>query len=73
MPSKFIHKDCELADPTEIANAFNSYFANIDKKLFSKIEHDDITVVAKRIRTYCYFIKKRRNESEMAKQITKNS
>ena len=44
MPSKFIHEECELADPTEIANAFNSYFANIGKKLSSKIEHDDITV-----------------------------
>ena len=29
MPSKFFHEGCELADPTEIANAFNSYFANI--------------------------------------------
>ena len=44
MPSEFIHETCELADPTEIANAFNSYFANIGKKLSSKIEHDDITV-----------------------------
>ena len=44
MPSKFIYEECELADPTEIANAFNSYFANIGKKLSSKIEHDDITV-----------------------------
>ena len=32
MPLKFIHEECELADPTEIANAFNSYFANICKK-----------------------------------------
>ena len=32
IPSKFIHEECELADPTEIANAFNSYFANIGKK-----------------------------------------
>ena len=32
MSSKFIHDGCELADPTEIANAFNSYFANIGKK-----------------------------------------
>ena len=31
------------------------------------------TVVAKRIRTFCYFIKKRTNESETAEQITKNS
>ena len=44
MPSKFINEECELADPTEIANAFNSYFANIGKILSSKIEHDDITV-----------------------------
>ena len=44
MPSKFIHGGCELENPTEIANAFNSYFANIGKKLSSKIEHDDITV-----------------------------
>ena len=44
MPSKFIHEECELADLTEIANVFNSYFANIGKKLSSKIEHDDITV-----------------------------
>ena len=34
---------------------------------------DSHTVVAKRIRTFCYFIKKRTNESETAKQITKNS
>ena len=32
MPLKFIHEGCELADPTEIANDFNSYFANICKK-----------------------------------------
>ena len=44
MPPKFIHEGCELADPTEIANAFNSYFVNIGKKLIPKIEHDDITV-----------------------------
>ena len=25
MPLKFIHEECELADHTEIANAFNSY------------------------------------------------
>ena len=31
-----------------------------------------LTVVAKRIRTFCYFIKKRTNECETAKQITKN-
>ena len=31
------------------------------------------TVVAKRIRTFCYFVKKGTNESETAKQITKNS
>ena len=44
MPSKFLHEGCELADPTEIANAFNSYFANIGTNLSSKIEHDHITV-----------------------------
>ena len=44
MPSKFIHEGCELEDPTEIVNAFNSHFANIGKKLSSKIEHDDFTV-----------------------------
>ena len=49
MPSKFIYEGCELADPTKIANDFNSYFANIGKKLSSKIEHDDITVDYKKI------------------------
>ena len=41
MPSKFLHEGGELTVLTEIANAFNSYFANIGKKLSSKIEHDD--------------------------------
>ena len=31
------------------------------------------TVVAKRVRTFCYFIKKRTNDSETTKQIMKNS
>ena len=40
MPSKFIHEECELADPIGIANAFNSYFANIGKKNSSLLVND---------------------------------
>ena len=44
LPSKFIHEGREIEDPTEIANAFNKYFAHIGINLSSKIKHDDANV-----------------------------
>ena len=41
LPSKFVHEGREIEDPTEIANAFNIYFAHIGKNLSSTIEQDD--------------------------------
>ena len=41
LPSKFVHEGREIDDPTEIANAFNIYFAHIGKNLSSTIEQDD--------------------------------
>ena len=38
MPSLFTHEGRDLASSTEIANAFNTYFANIGKKLSSQID-----------------------------------
>ena len=38
LPSIFFHDDKELTNPTEIANAFNVYFANIGKNLAADIE-----------------------------------
>ena len=40
LPSKCIHEGREIEDPTEIANAFNKYFAHIGINLSSKIKHD---------------------------------
>ena len=42
LPSKFVHECCEIGNPTEIANAFNIYFAHIrvSKNLSSTIEQD---------------------------------
>ena len=37
--STFPHDDLELTDPIEIANAFNTHFANIGKTLASQIEN----------------------------------
>ena len=37
MPSVFNHKGHELADSVEIANAFNTYFANIGKAYCLKL------------------------------------
>ena len=37
LPSIFCHDDKELTNPTEIANAFNVYFANIGKNLAADI------------------------------------
>ena len=37
MPSVFNHEGHELADSVEIANAFNTYFANIGKKYRLKL------------------------------------
>ena len=37
LPSTFLHDDLELTDPIEIANAFNTHFANIRKTLASQI------------------------------------
>ena len=39
LPSTFLHDDLEFTDPIEIANAFNTYFANIGKTLASQIEN----------------------------------
>ena len=39
--TNFVHEGCQLVDPAEIVNAFNVYFANIDKNLPSKIKQDD--------------------------------
>ena len=41
MPSVFNHEVHELADSVEIANAFNTYFANIGKNLSSQIDQSD--------------------------------
>ena len=41
LPSKFFHEGREIEDPTEIANAFNIYFAHIGKNLSSTIKQDD--------------------------------
>ena len=38
IPSILFHDDKELTNPTEIANAFNVYFANIGKNLAADIE-----------------------------------
>ena len=38
LPSIFFHDDKELTNPTEIANAFNVYFANIGKNHVADIE-----------------------------------
>ena len=35
LPSTFLHDELELTDPIEIANAFNTHFANIGKTCFS--------------------------------------
>ena len=40
MPSLFIHEGRDLAGSTKIANAFNIYFANIEKKLSSQIDEN---------------------------------
>ena len=47
LPSKFVHEGREIEDPTEIANAFNKYFAHIGINLSSKIKHDDANVNSK--------------------------
>ena len=39
LPSTFLHDELELTDPIEIANAFNTHFANIGKTLASQIEN----------------------------------
>ena len=41
MLSVFNHEGHELADSVEIANAFNTYFANIGKNLSSQIDQSD--------------------------------
>ena len=40
MPSLFTHEGRDLAGSTEIANAFNTYFANIGKNLSSQIDQN---------------------------------
>ena len=49
MLSKFIHEGCELADPTEMANAFNSFFANIGKKQSSKLNMMTLQLITNNI------------------------
>ena len=39
LPSTFLHDDLELTDPIEIANAFNTHFANIGKTFASQIKN----------------------------------
>ena len=39
LPSSFLHNDLELKNLLEIANAFNTHFANIGKSLASEIEN----------------------------------
>ena len=41
LPSKFVHEGREIENPTEIAKAFNIYFAHIGKNLCSTIKQDD--------------------------------
>ena len=38
LPSTFLHNDFELKDPFEIADAFNTHFANIGMSIASEIE-----------------------------------
>ena len=42
MPSLFTHEGRDLVDSTEIANAFNTYFANIGKNLSSQIDQNNV-------------------------------
>ena len=42
MPSLFTHERRDLVDSTEIANAFNTYFANIGKNLSSQIDQNNV-------------------------------
>ena len=42
MPSLFTHEGRDLADSLEIANAFNVYFANIEKNLSSQIDQNNV-------------------------------
>ena len=41
-PISFIDNGHELSDNTEIANAFNLYFANVGKKLSATLEQDNV-------------------------------
>ena len=42
MPSLFTHEGRDLADPLEIANVFNVYFANIGKNLSSQVDQNNV-------------------------------
>ena len=42
IPSLFTHEGRDLVDSTEIANAFNTYFANIGKNLSSQIDQNNV-------------------------------
>ena len=42
MPSLFTHEGRDLVDSTEIANAFNTYFANIGKNLSTQIDQNNV-------------------------------
>ena len=78
LPAKFIIDSAEsIVKPlTYIVNFCLEFVLNFFL-IESGVFPDDLkrakivpTVVAKRIRTFCYFIKKRTNKSETAKQIT---
>ena len=43
MPSLFTHEGRDLVDSTELANAFNTYYANIGKNLSSQIDQNNVT------------------------------
>ena len=43
MPSLFTHERRDLVDSTEIANAFNTYYANIGKNFSSQIDQNNVT------------------------------
>ena len=52
MPSLFTHEGRDLVDSTEIANAFNTYFANIGKNLSSQIDQNNVIADYKQYLTY---------------------
>ena len=51
MLSLFTHEGRDLVDSTEIANAFNTYFANIGKNLSSQIDQNNVIADSKQYLT----------------------